>query len=65
MITLQLTKEQFWCVYLAVKGRLDNADTPVYDAASDDFRVDEEEAKVTRATMRLLKRAEQEQAIPF
>lgn len=65
MITIALTPEQFRCIYLAVLDRVENADCETYDFSSDDFRVDKQQLRVAKATMRLLKRAEQEQAIPF
>lgn len=65
MITLQLTPEQFWCIYHAVLTRVDSLESPVYDASSDDFKVDEEALLEAARVMRLLKKVEQEQAIPF
>lgn len=65
MITLQLTTDQFWCIYLAVKSRADSFTAPVYDASSDDFKVDDDSLREAKRVMRLLKQVGQDQAIPF
>lgn len=65
MITLTLTAEQFWCIYHAMLSRVDSLECPVYDAASDDFKVEEDALREAERVMRLLKKVEQEQAIPF